>query len=93
MRFVPWLIEDSWGYAGVFLTSPILIVLYFLLRRLKTQVPITHFNQAIPLIVAGSSLLIVLMHTTDFLNIVALIVNAGMFVAACVVFIKSLVSN
>jgi hypothetical protein len=93
MSFLPWFIEDAFGYFGVFITSPILIVTYFLLQRLHKQYPVTDLNKFIPLIVAVVSLIVVFMYTTDFLNILVLIVNIVMFVTVCFSFIKKLVMN
>lgn len=75
MRFFPWFIEDAWGYLGVFLTAPILIGIYFILRHFHKQQLVTNTNKVIPLLVAVTSLIIVFCPTTDFLNIVALVIN------------------
>ncbi|CAM4035487.1 hypothetical protein [Mesobacillus zeae] len=77
MRFFPWFIEDAWGYLGVFLTAPILIGIYFILRHFHKQQLVTNTNKAIPLFVAVTSLIIVLVPTNDFLNIVALVINVA----------------
>ncbi|MED1406990.1 hypothetical protein P4U07_30400 [Bacillus mycoides] len=77
MRFFPWFIEDSWGYLGVFLTAPILIGIYFKLRHFHKQQLVTNTNKVIPLFVAVTSLISVFCPTTDFLNIVALIINVA----------------
>lgn len=83
MRFFPWFIEDAWGYLGVFLTAPILIGIYFMLRHFHKQQLVTSTNKVIPLFVAATSLIIVFMPTTDFLNIVAIVINAAsVFLAA-----------
>lgn len=82
MRFFPWFIEDAWGYLGLFLTAPILIGIYFILRHFHKQQLVTNINKAIPLFVAITSLIIVFGPTTDFLNIVALVINvASVFLA------------
>ncbi|QIW22460.1 hypothetical protein [Bacillus thuringiensis] len=77
MRFFPWFIEDAWGYLGVFLTAPILIGIYFKLRHFHKQQLVTNTNKVIPLFVAVTSLISVFCPTTDFLNIVALIINVA----------------
>ncbi|ENQ3078130.1 hypothetical protein ACEOWG_001307 [Bacillus cereus] len=83
MRFFPWFIEDAWGYLGVFLTAPILIGIYFILRHFHKQQLVTNINKTIPLFVAVTSLIIVFSQTTDFLNIVALVINVpAVFLAA-----------
>ncbi|MEX3745480.1 MULTISPECIES: hypothetical protein [Lysinibacillus] len=83
MRSFPWFIEDAWGYLGVFLTAPILIGIYFILRHYHKLQLVTNINKVIPLFVAVTSLIIVLMPTNDFLNIVALVINVAMvFLAA-----------
>ncbi|MBJ8056013.1 hypothetical protein JDS87_30155 [Bacillus cereus] len=87
MRFFPWFIEDAWGYLGVFLTAPILIGIYFILRHFHKQQLVTNINKAIPLFVAVTSLIIVFSQTTDFLNIVALVINVpAVFLAAYFLF-------
>lgn len=87
MRFFPWFIEDAWGYLGVFLTAPIIIGIYFILRHFHKQQLVTNINKAIPLFVAVTSLIIVFSQTTDFLNIVALVINVpAVFLAAYFLF-------
>ncbi|WP_242221427.1 hypothetical protein [Bacillus cereus group sp. BfR-BA-01380] len=87
MRFFPWFIEDSWGYLGVFLTAPILIGIYFILRRFHKQQLVTNINKTIPLFVAVTSLIMLFSQITDFLNNVALIVNVtALFLAAYFLF-------
>ena len=88
MPIFPWFIEDAWGYLGVFLTAPILIGIYFILRHYHKLQLVTNINKVIPLFVAVTSLIIVLMPTNDFLNIVALVINvaAMVFLAAVSLF-------
>ncbi|MGE7926550.1 hypothetical protein [Lysinibacillus xylanilyticus] len=87
MRFFPWFIEDAIGYFGVFLTAPILIGIYFILRNYHKLQLVTNINKVIPLFVAVTSLIIVFMPTNDFLNIVALVINVAMvFLAAVYLF-------
>ncbi|MGA3602885.1 hypothetical protein [Lysinibacillus agricola] len=80
MRFFPWFIEDAWGYLGVFLTAPILIGIYFILRHYHKLQLISNSNKVIPLFVAIASLIIIFLPTTDFLNIVALVINVAMVI-------------
>ncbi|MGA3600162.1 hypothetical protein [Lysinibacillus agricola] len=80
MRSFPWFIEDASGYLGVFLTAPILIGIYFILRRYHKLQLVTNINKVIPLFVAVTSLIIVFMPTNDFLNIVALVINVAAMV-------------
>lgn len=87
MHFFPWFIEDALGYLGVFLTSPILIGIYFILRHFHKQQLITNTNKTIPLFVSVTSLIIVFAPITDFLNNVALVINvATVFLAAIFLF-------
>lgn len=78
MRIFPWFIEDAWGYLGVLLTAPILIGIYFKFRHYHKLQLVSKITKIIPLSVAVSSLIIVIMPTTDFLNIVALVINVAM---------------
>ncbi|KOP80234.1 hypothetical protein AMS59_02225 [Lysinibacillus sp. FJAT-14745] len=78
MSFFPWFIEDAIGYLGVFLTAPMLIGIYFILRHYHKLQLITNINMVIPLFVAVTSLIIVFMPTIDLLNIVALVINVAM---------------
>ncbi|MFJ5564004.1 hypothetical protein [Lysinibacillus xylanilyticus] len=80
MRFFPWFIEDAWGYLGVFLTAPILIGIYFILSHYHKLQLASNINKVIPLFVAIASLIIVFLPTTDFLNIVALVINVAMVI-------------
>jgi len=83
MRFFPWFIEDAWGYLGVMLTAPILLGIYFIFRHYHKLQLVSKITKIIPLFVAVSSLIIVIMPTTDLLNIVALVINVAMiFLAA-----------
>nr|WP_254918718.1 hypothetical protein [Bacillus cereus] len=83
MRFFPWFIEDALGYLGVFLTAPILMGIYFMFRHFHKQQLVTNTNKKIPLFVSVTSLIIVFAPITDFLNIVALVINvATAFLAA-----------
>ncbi|MBH0349601.1 hypothetical protein [Bacillus sp. BD59S] len=75
MRFFPWFIEDGVGYLGVFFTAPILVGIYLTLRHFHKQQLIANTNKLIPLFVSVTSLIIVLLPTIDFLNIVALVIN------------------
>ncbi|MDM5247864.1 hypothetical protein [Lysinibacillus sp. G4S2] len=84
MRFSPWFIEDAWGYLGVFLTAPMLIGIYFILRHYHKLQLVSNINNVIPLFVAVTSLIIVFMPTNDFLNIVALVINVAMVFLAAV---------
>lgn len=87
MRFFPWFIEDAFGYFGVFLTAPILIGIYFILRHFNKQQLVTNINKTLPLFVAVTSLIIVFSQTTDFLNNVALVINVpAVFLAAYFLF-------
>lgn len=87
MRFFPWFIEDAFGYFGVFLTTPILIGIYFILRHFYKQQLVTNINKTLPLFVAVTSLIIVFSQTTDFLNNVALVINVpAVFLAAYFLF-------
>ncbi|WP_223555669.1 hypothetical protein [Lysinibacillus sphaericus] len=80
MPIFPWFIEDAWGYLGVFLTAPILIGIYFILRHYHKLQLVTNINKVISLFVAVTSLIIVFMPTNDFLNIVALVINVAAMV-------------
>ncbi|MFJ8519590.1 hypothetical protein [Lysinibacillus xylanilyticus] len=91
MRFFPWFIEDAIGYLGVFLTAPILIGIYFIFRHFHKLQLVSKINKIIPLFVAVTSLIIVIMPTNDFINIVALVINITMaFLAAFSLFNRNL---
>ncbi|MDM5152746.1 hypothetical protein QUF88_01975 [Bacillus sp. DX1.1] len=57
MRFFPWFIEDAWGYLGVLLTTPILIVIYFILRYFHKQQLVTNINKTILVFLAANFLI------------------------------------
>ncbi|MDA2626727.1 hypothetical protein PDQ36_26390 [Bacillus cereus] len=57
MRSFPWFIEDAWGYLGLFLTAPILIVIYFILRYFHKQQLVTNINKTIPVFLAANFLI------------------------------------
>ncbi|WP_312473247.1 hypothetical protein [Neobacillus sp.] len=93
MSYFPWFIEDAFGYVGVFVTTPILLVIYFFFHRLQKNDKVTNLNKFIPLIGAITSLIIVLVHVTDFANLLALSVNTIMFIIACVILIQHVGRN
>ena len=83
MRIFPWFVEDGWGYLGVLITAPILMGIYFIFRHYHKLQLVSKITKIIPFFVALSSLIIVIMPTTDFLNIAALVINVAMlFLAA-----------
>ncbi|WHY77062.1 hypothetical protein QNH20_23755 [Neobacillus sp. WH10] len=88
MSFLPWFIEDAFGYAGVLITSPILLAIFFFFHRLQKNYKVTNLNKFIPLIATIISLIIVLINVTDFANLLALTVNAIMFIISCGIFIQ-----
>ncbi len=93
MSFLPWFIEDAFGYAGVLITSPILLVIFFFFHRLQKNYKVTNLNKFIPLIVTIISLIIVLVNVSDFTNLIALTVNTIMFITACGIFIQHALIN
>lgn len=93
MSFLPWFIEDAFGYAGVFITSPILLATFFFFHRLQKNYKVTNFNKFIPLIATIISLIIVLVQVTDINNLIALTVNAIMFIIACCILIQHVSVN
>ena len=88
MSFLPWFIEDAFGYAGILFTSPILLAIFFFFHRLQKNYKVTNLNKFIPLIATIISLIIVLMNVTDFANLIALSVNAIIFIIACGILIQ-----
>lgn len=91
MRFLPWFIEDGWGYAGLLLTSIVLLIIFFKSYQLHKNGEITTLQEFIPLVSAIFSLFIMLMPLNDFNTIFALIVNVSII---CLTFlIKNPIKN
>ncbi|MGE7835803.1 hypothetical protein [Viridibacillus arvi] len=91
MRFSPWFIEDGWGYAGLILTSFVMLIIFFKSYHLHKNGEITTFQEFIPLVSAIFSLIIMLMPLNDFNTIFALIVNVSII---CLIFtIKNPIKN
>ncbi|MED0959842.1 hypothetical protein [Bacillus paramycoides] len=76
MSFLPWFIEDGWGYAGLLLTSVVFLISFFISWQLHKNGELTTLQKFIPLIAAIFSLVIMLMHSSDFKTIFAIMFNS-----------------
>ncbi len=89
MRFLPWFIEDGWGYSGLLLTSLVLLIIFFKSNQLHKNGEITTSQKFIPLVSAIFSLFIMLMPLNDFMTIFALIVNVSLLIICLISFLKN----
>lgn len=80
MRFLPWFVEDAFGWFGILITAPLLLsigVIMIYLQKNKGYA-VTATRKIIPFLASIFSICIVLSYITDLSVIIALAVNFGM---------------
>lgn len=88
MRFLPWYVEDGWGYLGLLLTSLVLLIIFIKSYLLHKHGEITTLQKFIPLVCAIFSLFILFMQLNDFMTIFALIVDVSLLIICLISFLK-----
>ncbi|MEM5603626.1 hypothetical protein AAHB61_31365 [Bacillus cereus] len=86
MSFLPWFIEDGWGYLGLVLTSFVLLIISFKSYQLYKNGEITILQISIPLVSAIFSLFVMFMPLNDFMTIFSLIVDVSILIICLISF-------
>ncbi|MCU4760089.1 MULTISPECIES: hypothetical protein [unclassified Bacillus (in: firmicutes)] len=86
MPFLPWFIEDGWGYLGLVLTSFVLLIISFKSYQLYKNGEITILQISIPLVSAMFSLFVMFMPLNDFMTIFSLIVDVSILIICLISF-------
>ncbi|ALQ70389.1 hypothetical protein [Bacillus thuringiensis] len=75
MSFLPWYIEDGWGYLGLIFTSFIFLIAFFMSWQLHKGGEITALQKFIPLVSAILSIFVLITPSSDFMTILANLIN------------------
>ncbi|MBG9858026.1 MULTISPECIES: hypothetical protein [Bacillus cereus group] len=75
MSFLPWYIEDGWGYLGLVFTSFIFLISFFQSSKLHKDGKLTTLQKFIPLASAILSIFVLLIPSSDFMTILANLIN------------------
>ncbi|MFJ8351875.1 hypothetical protein ACQKNN_21585 [Bacillus paramycoides] len=75
MSFLPWYIEDGWGYLGLLFTSIVFLITFFMSSQLHKNGELTTLQKFIPLVSAVLSIFVLLIPSSDFMTIVANLIN------------------
>ncbi|PEA72975.1 hypothetical protein COO00_08675 [Bacillus toyonensis] len=88
MPFLPWFIENAFGWLGIVATTPFLLIIGRIMPQLKKSEDfcITRTRKAVPFIASIVSLCIMLLPTTELSIVIALTVN-GLMAIITIVFL------
>ncbi|MBE7096018.1 hypothetical protein [Bacillus cereus] len=86
MSFLPWYIEDGWGYLGLVFTSFIFLLCFFQSSKLHKDGKLTTIQKFIPLASAALSIFVLIIPTSDFMTILANLINTIILTIYIVVF-------
>ncbi|EPC8421936.1 MULTISPECIES: hypothetical protein [Bacillus cereus group] len=75
MSFLPWYIEDGWGYLGLVFTSFIFLLCFFQSSKLHKDRKLTTLQKFIPLASAILSIFVLITPSSDFMTILANLIN------------------
>ncbi|MBW3492174.1 Uncharacterized protein BWINRA5_05282 [Bacillus mycoides] len=75
MSFLPWYIEDGWGYLGLVFTSFIFLLCFFQSSKLHNGGKLTTIQKFIPLASAALSIFVLITPSSDFMTILANLIN------------------
>ena len=75
MSFLPWYIEDGWGYLGLVFTSFIFFISFFQSSRLHKNGKLTTLQKFIPLASAILSIFVLVTPSSDFMTVLANLIN------------------
>ncbi|WP_335362961.1 hypothetical protein [Bacillus pseudomycoides] len=93
MRFLPWFVEDAFGWFGILITAPVLLgigVIMIYLQKSKGYA-ISAMRKMIPFLASIFSIYILLSYITDFSVIMALAVNFGMVIITIVFLLQDII--
>lgn len=95
MRFLPWFVEDAFGWLGLFVTVPLLLVIGVIMTYLKKRKghSITSARQSVPFITAIFLTGIMLLPMTDATVIISLIFNFVMVIITILFILKDINKN
>ncbi|MED1114378.1 hypothetical protein [Bacillus paramycoides] len=86
MSFLPWYIEDGWGYLGLLFTSVVFLITFFMSSQLHKNGELTTLQKFIPLVSAILSIFVLLIPSSDFMTIVANLINTIILTIYIIVF-------
>ncbi|MGE7632051.1 hypothetical protein ACQKMZ_06735 [Bacillus paramycoides] len=86
MSFLPWYIEDGWGYLGLLFTSVVFLISFFMSWQLHKNGELTSLQKFIPLISAILSIFVLMIPSSDFMTIVANLINTILLTIYIIVF-------
>ncbi|NWK67558.1 hypothetical protein HWX41_00255 [Bacillus paramycoides] len=86
MSFLPWYIEDGWGYLGLLFTSVVFLITFFMSSQLHKNGELTTLQKFIPLVSAVLSIFVLLIPSSDFMTIVANLINTILLTIYIIVF-------
>ncbi|MHC2836475.1 hypothetical protein [Bacillus sp. F9_6S_D1_P_5] len=75
MSFLPWYIEDVWGYLGLVFTSFIFLLCFFQSSKLHKDGKLTTLQKFIPLASAILSIFVLIIPSSDFMTVLANLIN------------------
>ncbi|MBJ7960096.1 hypothetical protein QRE62_28025 [Bacillus mycoides] len=75
MSFLPWYIEDGWGYLGLLFTSFVFLISFFMSSKLHKDGKVTTLQKFIPLVSAILSTFVIIMPSSDLITILANLVD------------------
>ncbi|WP_342716106.1 hypothetical protein AAG068_24190 [Bacillus paramycoides] len=75
MSFLPWYIEDGWGYLGLLFTSLIFLLCFFQSAKLHKDGKLTMLQKFIPLASAILSIFVLIIPSSDFMTVLANLIN------------------
>ncbi|MGF9769381.1 hypothetical protein [Bacillus albus] len=75
MSFLPWYIEDVWGYLGLVFTSFIFLLCFFQSSKLHKDGKLTTLQKFIPLASAILSIFALIIPSSDFMTVLANLIN------------------
>ncbi|UNP75983.1 hypothetical protein MN033_22360 [Bacillus nitratireducens] len=86
MSFLPWYIEDGWGYLGLLFTSFIFLLCFFQSSKLHKDGKLTTLQKFIPLASAALSIFVLITPSSDFMTILANLINTIILTIYIIVF-------
>ncbi|CAM4157624.1 MULTISPECIES: hypothetical protein [Bacillus cereus group] len=86
MSFLPWYIEDGWGYLGLLFTSFIFLLCFFQSSKLHKNRKLTILQKFIPLASAILSIFVLIAPSSDFMTVLANLINTTILTIYITVF-------
>ncbi|MGG5739524.1 MULTISPECIES: hypothetical protein [Bacillus cereus group] len=86
MSFLPWYIEYGWRYLGLLFTSFIFLLCFFKSSKLHKDGKLTTLQKFIPLASAALSIFVPVTPSSDFMTILANLINTIILTIYIIVF-------